>query len=272
MLIAATTTTASTLSVNQYDAVYNILSLTIAGMGASFIALLLLRNRLPEKHRLAVTLGTLVMAIADYHYFRIFNSWVGAYGHAPVNGHYLATGIPFNEAYRYVDWLLTVPLLLAELVAVLELGSKRTRPLMVKLIAASTLMIVLGYPGQISPVHSTARTLWAVASTVFFVYILYVLIIELGREMKTETARVRSLMNTLRLVLLLSWGFYPIAYLLPSLVGGAGGTVISQVGYSVADLIAKPVFTFLVFRLSMMKAEDELVVPDGNVSDLRATA
>ena len=258
MLLAATTaTTAAVLTKNQYDAVYNILSLTIAGMGASFIALLLLRNRLPENHRTAVTLGTLVMAIADYHYVRIFNSWVDAYGKMPVNGHYLATGMPFNEAYRYVDWLLTVPLLLAELVAVLELGSKRSRPLMVKLVVASALMVALGYPGQISPVHSTARTVWAVASTVFFAYILYVLVVELNKALARETPKVKGLMLALRGILLLSWGFYPIAYLLPSLVGGATGTVVSQVGYSIADLVAKPVFTFLIFRLAMLKAEEE---------------
>jgi bacteriorhodopsin len=270
MLAAAVTNV--TLSTNQYDAVYNVLSLTIAGMGASFIALLLLRNRLPQNHRTAITLGTLVMAIADYHYVRIFNSWVAAYARSPIHGHYIGTGIPFNEAYRYVDWFLTVPLLLAELVAVLELGSKRTRPLMIKLIVASALMVALGYPGQISPVHSTARTLWAVASTVFFAYILFVLIVEINRAMAGESKRVRGLMNALRLLLLLSWGFYPIAYLLPSLVGGADGVVITQVGYSVADLIAKPVFTFLIFRLSMMKAEDEAGGVDTTSANLPSAA
>ena len=262
MLLAVTATTSAVLSKNQYDAVYNILSLTIAAMGAAFIALILLRNRLPENHRTAITLGTLVMAIADYHYVRIFNSWVSAYGHMPVNGHYLATGVPFNEAYRYVDWLLTVPLLLAELVAVLELGSKRSRPLMVKLVVASVFMVALGYPGQISPVHSTARTLWAVASTVFFAYILYVLVVELNRALVRETPQVKGLMLALRGILLLSWGFYPIAYLLPSLISGANGTVISQVGYSIADIVAKPVFTLLIFRLSLLKAEEEKGVAD----------
>jgi bacteriorhodopsin len=196
---------------------------------------------------------------------------VAAYGHSPVLGHYIGTAVPFNEAYRYVDWLLTVPLLLAELVAVLELGNKRTRPLMVKLVVASALMVALGYPGQLSPVHSTARTLWAVASTVFFAYILFVLIVEINRAMKNETKEVRGLMNTLRLLLLLSWGFYPIAYLLPSLVSGASGVVATQIGYSVADLVAKPVFTFLIFRLSMLKAEEEMTL-DPRMTDLKAAA
>jgi len=248
---------AQSLSENQFNIVYNVLSFTIAVMGASFIALILLRNRLPEGHRTAITLGTLVMAIADYHYFRIFNSWVAAYQRVPVNGRYLASGIPFNEAYRYVDWLLTVPLLLAELVAVLELKSERSRPMMIKLIVASALMVALGYPGQISPVHSTARTVWAILSTVFFAYILYVLVVEISRALKNESPRVRGLMTALRGILLLSWGFYPIAYLLPSFVHGGTQIVVSQVGYSIADIVAKPVFTFLIFSLSMLKAREE---------------
>ncbi|GAC1604435.1 MAG: bacteriorhodopsin-like [Acidimicrobiales bacterium] len=258
---------AVTLTTTQYDAVYNALSFSIAAMGASFIALLLLRTNLPLRHRMAPTLGTLVMAVASYHYLRIFNSWVSAY-HI-VGGHYLPTGLPFNEGYRYVDWLLTVPLLLAEMVVVLRLPSKRSRSMLTKLIGAAVLMIVLGYPGQIAPVHSTSRTIWAVASTVFFVYILYVLVVELGRSLDRQGAHVRSLVNALRIVLLASWGFYPVAYLLPSLVSGASGVVISQVGYSVADVIAKPVFTLLIFWIATLKTEEDAVTIEAT-SDLLA--
>ncbi len=145
------------LSQNQFNIVYNVLSFGIAAMLAGFIGFILLRDQLKPKHRAALTLGTLVMAIADYHYFRIFESWVSAYHIS--GGHYVATGIPFNEAYRYVDWLLTVPLLLAELIAVLELGKERSKGLIGKLIVASSLMVATGYPGQIAGLHSTSRSL-----------------------------------------------------------------------------------------------------------------
>ncbi|MDA8277750.1 MAG: bacteriorhodopsin [Actinomycetota bacterium] len=243
------------LSQNQFNIVYNVLSFGIAAMLAGFIGFILLRDQLKAKHRAALTLGTLVMAIADYHYFRIFESWVSAY-HIK-GGHYVATGIPFNEAYRYVDWLLTVPLLLAELIAVLELGKERSKGLIGKLIVASSLMIATGYPGQIAGLHSTSRTVWAAISSVFFFYILYVLVVEINKVMKSETEEVKKLMFTTRALLIMSWGFYPIAYILPSLFSGATVIVVTQVGYTVADVIAKPLWTYFIFKISKAKQDDE---------------
>jgi bacteriorhodopsin len=246
------------LSENQFNIVYNVLSFGIAAMLAGFIGFILLRDQLKPKHRAALTLGTLVMAIADYHYFRIFNSWTAAY-HIQA-GHYVATGVPFNEAYRYVDWLLTVPLLLAELIAVLELGKERSRGLIGKLIVASSLMIATGYPGQIAALHSTSRTVWAAISSVFFFYILYVLIVEINNAMKHESAEVKKLMFTTRALLIMSWGFYPIAYILPSLFHGATVIVATQVGYTVADVIAKPLWTYFIYKISKAKQDDEEAV------------
>ena len=59
------------------------------------------------------------------------------------------TGTPFTDAYRYVDWLLTVPLLLVELILVMKLPQEETVSLGWKLGVASALMVCLGYPGEI---------------------------------------------------------------------------------------------------------------------------
>merc|ERR1712196_279405 len=81
------------------------------------------------KYQSAVLISGLVTFIAAYHYIRIFNSWVDAYKYSPgtiKNGSLemidpQLTGIPFNDAYRYMDWLLTVPLLLIEILLVMDL-------------------------------------------------------------------------------------------------------------------------------------------------------
>ena len=134
-----------TLSGGQFNLVYNSFSFVIACMGATFIFFLLVRNRVAPRHRMAITLSTLVVAIAFYHYFRIFNSWSEAFKFD--SGKYVSDGRPFNEGYRYVDWLLTVPLLLAELVIALKLAKAQTRSLLVRLIIAAIAMIALGWPG-----------------------------------------------------------------------------------------------------------------------------
>ena len=83
-----------------------------------------------DKYQSAVLISGLVTFIAAYHYIRIFNSWVDSYEyHAGKPDQYGAlfieaptlTGVPFNDAYRYMDWLLTVPLLLIEILLVMKL-------------------------------------------------------------------------------------------------------------------------------------------------------
>ena len=131
-----------TLSEGQYNLVYNSFSFVIASMGAAFVFFLLVRNRVAPRHRMAITLSTLVVGIALYHYVRIFGSWSDAFSFT--GGEYVQDGAPFNEGYRYVDWLLTVPLLLAELVVVLKLAKDTTRSLLVRLTIAAVAMIALG--------------------------------------------------------------------------------------------------------------------------------
>jgi bacteriorhodopsin len=200
-------------------------------------------------------LSTLVCWIAAYHYYRIFQSWQDAYvvGTGENAGLYLPSGTLFNDAYRYADWLLTVPLLLAELVLVLALARSVTNNLLFKLITAAVLMLVLGYPGEVSTDNGT-RWLWGTLSSIPFVYILYVLWVELTKALDKQPERVKLLTRNMRLLLLASWGFYPIAYLIPTLgVGEAVGIVGLQVGYSLADLLAKPVFGFLLYAIAREK-------------------
>ena len=95
-------------------------------LGSATIFLWLQMLQVLKKYRTASAISGLVTAIACYHYVRIFNSWKYAFrvSNAGTNfGDYelTLTGEPFNEAYRYIDWLLTVPLLLIELLCVMDL-------------------------------------------------------------------------------------------------------------------------------------------------------
>jgi len=104
----------------------------------------------------------------------------------------------FNEAYRYVDWLLTVPLLLVEVIAVLALAKEVSKSLIMRLVPASAAMIALGYPGEISSDNNT-KILWGVLSTIPFLYILYVLFVELAKSLDRQPAGVAATIGRLRL-------------------------------------------------------------------------
>ena len=245
--------TSQSLTSSQFNLIYNAFSFAIATMFASALFFFNARAQVGSKYRLALLVSALVVSIAGYHYFRIFDSWDAAY--SLQNGAYTLTGAPFNDAYRYVDWLLTVPLLLVETVAVLALTGKEARPLLIKLVIASIVMIATGYPGEISS-NITTRIIWGTVSTIPFAYILYVLWIELSKSLVRQPAAVQTLVRNMRLLLLFSWGVYPIAYLLPMLgITGTTASIGVQLGYTVADVLAKPVFGLLVFAIALTKTK-----------------
>ena len=247
----------------QYQTVFNAVSFALASMLATFIFLLVVQGRVLPRYRQALVVSAMVCLIAAYHYYRIFNSFTEAYiavgdGQPHQAGtavmYTLVNGEGFNEGYRYVDWLLTVPLLLVETIAVLALAPGTRRSLMMKLIPASALMIILGYPGEISSDNLT-RGIWGALSTIPFLYILYVLWVELSKSMTTQPGQVRKDLNGLRLLLLATWGVYPIAYLLPQLgIESADAFVWRQVGYSVADVLAKCLFGLLIYKIAREKS------------------
>ncbi len=251
------------LSFGQYQTVYNALSFALASMLATFVFLLVVMQRVLPRYRQALAVSAMVCLIAAYHYWRIFNSFTDAYiavgeGTPAMDGveqsYVLVNGEGFNEGYRYVDWLLTVPLLLFEAIAVLALARMVRRNLMMKLIPAAFLMIALGYPGEIATDNMT-RGIWGALSSIPFAYILYVLWVELGKSMVTQPEQVRKDLNGLRLLLLATWGVYPIAYLLPQLgIDGADSFVGRQIGYSIADVLAKCLFGLLIYKIAREKS------------------
>ncbi|TFB98768.1 bacteriorhodopsin-like [Cryobacterium sp. HLT2-28] len=248
------------LSLGQYDTVYNFLSLVIAAQLFTAVYLLIALPRILPRYRQAITVAIVVCGIAAYHYFRIFDSFKAAFVTDAVGGrgdYAQAAGAGFNEGYRYVDWLLTVPLLLVELIAVLALARSVQRGLLVRLVPAAALMIILGYPGEISG-DNGLRGLFGLLSTVPFAYILYVLFVQLSKSLNQQPAGVRRILSQLRFLLLLSWGVYPIAYLLPLLsIAGPDAWVYKQVGYSIADILAKAVYALIIFQVARIKSFDD---------------
>lgn len=254
------------LTYSQYQITYNIISLSLAAMLATFIFLLVVQARVLPRYRQALVVSAMVCLIAAYHYYRIYDSFTGSY--IAVDEGTAATAIDamtyqfvngegFNEGYRYVDWLLTVPLLLFETIAVLALPQATRKSLLLKLIPASALMIILGYPGEITS-DMLAKGIWGALSSIPFAYILYILFVELSKTMKTQPLQVGKDLNGLRWLLLATWGVYPISYMIPMFGWeGADAFVWRQVGYSVADILAKCLFGLLIYKIAREKSKDD---------------
>ncbi len=243
------------ISLFQYSLVYNAFSFTFATMAAATLFLWLGRSQVSSHYKTAVAISGLVCAIAAYHYLRIFESWETAY--VVKDGIVATSGFAFNDAYRYVDWLLTVPLLLVELVLVMRLSREETVSKSMRLGFAAALMIVLGYPGEIASDIPT-RALWGTLSAIPFVYIVWELFSGLGASIERQPESVRGLVKQARLLTFASWGFYPIVYMAPYAdISGANAETAIQIGYTIADLIAKAAVGVLVWVIAVRKSEAE---------------
>ncbi|MDQ2852280.1 bacteriorhodopsin-like [Dermatophilaceae bacterium Sec6.4] len=260
-MVTASGINISSLTSSQFATVYNLFSLVIASMLFTAIYLLFSRDRVSPRYRNALVVSAIVCGIAAYHYFRIFNNLNASYpAGATVTAAHALSNVEFNEAYRYVDWLLTVPLLLVETIAVMALGRKDQRGLLTKLVPASALMILLGYPGEIAT-STGIRALWGGLSMIPFIYIVYVLFVELSKSLDRQPREVVGTIKLLRISLVVLWSVYPIAYLFPiiggSFFGGANGFVLRQAGYSVADILAKAAYGLVIFKVARMKSRLE---------------
>jgi bacteriorhodopsin len=239
------------LTPTQYQLVYNVFSFTFAAMLAAFVYFLCVRKSVSPNYRAAITMSAIICGIAAYHYFRIFNLW----GEQAV-----------NEGYRYADWLLTVPLLLAELVIVAGIARNKRGAMITKLVVAALLMVALGYPGEVAAAGTSTRTVFGILSALPFLYILYVLFVELGKAAGTQKPDTAKKLMALRIMIIVVWMVYPIAYILgdPTSalsklfdLSAADSQVVRQVLYSVADVLAKPVYGLVILAIAKSRTKDD---------------
>jgi bacteriorhodopsin len=243
-----------TLSIGQYDLIYNAFSFGFATLAAATLFFWLSIGQVKPQFKTAIVVTGLVTFIAAYHYFRIGQSWNDAY--TLVDGAHVPTEKVFNSAYRYVDWLLTVPLLLVELILVMSLTRSETVSRATSLGLAALLMVALGYPGEVSETGGM-RWVFGMLSMIPFLWIVYQLYSGLGKAIENQPENARGLIRLARNVTVVSWCFYPVVYFAGAVgLEGATSTVVVELGYTIADIIAKAGFGVLIFLIAMRKSED----------------
>merc|ERR1719179_95799 len=156
-----------------------------------------------------------------------------------------------------MDWLLTVPMLLMEIVLVMRLSSEEASQKCMTLGVSSALMIVLGYPGELIVEGDLSQRwmYWALAMTPFC-YIVYELLVGLAGATASETNdTVRGLIFRAQLVTVVSWLTYPVVYVFPMLgFKGAGAVVAIQVGYCASDIISKCGVGLIIYSVTAAKS------------------
>jgi len=256
----------------QYQAVYNVLSFSLASMMATTMYLWFRSFAVKDRYQSAVIISGLVTFIAAYHYFRIFNSWVEAYDYYPaknVDGAMevaapTLTGVPFNDAYRYMDWLLTVPLLLIEILLVMKLDEETYSSKAWTLGGTSALMIVSGYYGELVVTGNLApRWICWFISMGFFLNIVRELLVGLAAATSSEADPVvAGKIRTAQVMTVISWCTYPVVYLFPMLGIAASTSVVSiQIGYCVSDIVSKCGVGLVIYQITYAKSQKEALLP-----------
>merc|ERR1711865_805090 len=252
----------------QFQTVYNTLSFSMASMMATTMFLWFRSFAVKDKYQSAVIISGLVTFIAAYHYLRIFNSWVEGYNYpaGTQNGssyeinNPIMSGIPFNDAYRYMDWLLTVPLLLLEILLVMKISPGELNSKAWTLGLGSALMIVSGYYGELVVTGDlTPRWVCWFISMIFFLYIVFELMVGLSQATSGEEDEgVRSKLKLAQIATVISWCTYPVVYLFPMMgVSPAKSVVGIQLGYCVSDIISKCGVGLMIYQISKAKSDLE---------------
>ncbi len=195
-------------------------------------------NSYDRKWRTSILVSGLITFIAAVHYWYMRDYW--------------ATNMESPTFFRYVDWILTVPLMCVEFFLILKVaGAKKS--LMTKLIFLSVIMLVTGYLGE--AVFRDQAWLWGLISGIAYFAIVYE--IWLGNAKKLAVAAGGEVLKAHKILcwfVLVGWAIYPIGYMAgtPGWYEGIFGGLAMDVIYNVGDAINKIGFGLVVYNLAVV--------------------
>jgi bacteriorhodopsin len=209
---------------------------------ASTVFFFLERDRVSAKWKTSLTVSGLVTLVAAVHYFYMREVWVST-GSTPT-------------VFRYIDWLITVPLLMIEFYLILSAITKVPVGVFWRLMIGTLVMLVGGYLGEagymaVLPAFIIGMVGWA--------YILYEIFMgEAGKiNANSAPASVQSAFNTMRLIVTIGWAIYPLGYFFGYLTGSnpADSANALNIIYNLADVLNKIAFGLIIWTVAVKESE-----------------
>jgi len=217
---------------------------TMAMMAAAVFFFMETGSTAPQ-WRTSVLVSGLITFIAAVHYYYM-------------RGYNLDTG-DSPTFFRYVDWLLTVPLMCVEFYLITKkVGAKIS--LLWKLILASVVMLVTGYIGEAIHPEDSVSWVWGLASGLAYFYIVYLVWFgDVAKLASASTPAVTSAVKTLGWFVLVGWAIYPLGYILGTRGGLFGMEIVADraaarqamdIVYNIGDAVNKIGFGLVIYALS----------------------
>ena len=193
------------------------------------------RASVPAGWRVSITVAGLVTGIAFIHYMYMRDVWVMT-GESPT-------------VYRYIDWLITVPLLMLEFYFVLAAVGKANSGVFWRLMIGTIVMLVGGYLGEAGYINATLGFVIGMAG---WFYILYeVFSGEAGKAAsKSGNKALVTAFGAMRMIVTVGWAIYPLGYVFGYLTGGVDANSLNVI-YNIADLLNKTAFGLIIWAAAM---------------------
>jgi len=200
------------------------------------------RDRAVGKWKTSLTVAAMVTGIAAIHYFYMRGVWIDT-GSSPT-------------VFRYVDWLLTVPLQIVEFYLILAAIAVVSISVFWRLLIASVVMLVAGYIGEVSAMGD-GGSLWSGfwIGMVAWLYIIWEVFKGEASQISASkgTAASKKAFNALRLIVTVGWAIYPIGYYLGYTGSADAGTL--NIVYNLADFVNKIAFGVVIWAAATSGAK-----------------
>jgi bacteriorhodopsin len=208
-------------------------------MVAATVFFLMESLRVDGKWRTSMIVGGLVTLVAAVHYFYMRDVWV-ATGASPT-------------VFRYVDWLITVPLQMIEFYLILAACTAIAVGVFWRLMIGTMVMLIGGYLGEAGFINSTVGFVIGMAG---WGYILYEIFAGEAGKVAAEGAppSVQSAFNTMRLIVTIGWAIYPLGYFFGYMTGGVDANSLNLI-YNVADVVNKIGFCLAIWAAATSQSE-----------------
>ena len=209
--------------------------LVTAALLAATVFFFLERDNVSAKWRTSLTVSGLVTGIALWHYLYMRGVWVET-GTSPT-------------VFRYIDWLLTVPLLIVEFYLILRAVTDVAASLFWKLFVGSLVMLIFGYLGEAGIMAAWPAFIIGCLAWFYMIYTLWGGEGAAARD-ASGNAAVQSAYNTMMYIIIIGWVVYPAGYFLGYLAGGVNEGTLNLV-YNLADFINKILFGIVIWAAAV---------------------
>ena len=202
---------------------------------AATVFFFLERSSVPAGWRVSITVAGLVTGVAFIHYIYMREVWIMT-GESPT-------------VYRYIDWLITVPLLMLEFYFVLAAVRKVSGGIFWRLLIGTIVMLVGGYLGEAGYINALLGFIIGMAG---WFYILYeVFSGEAGKlAAKSGNKTLATAFSAMRMIVTIGWAVYPLGYVFGYLTGGVDANSLNVI-YNAADFLNKIAFGLIIWAAAM---------------------